>query len=163
MMMLNKTSKGHQSYYSSSSAGHEHHRKIFQCGPKECVQSFNRLATYRTDYNNRYDVITMCSCNSVTSMSTPAGQIGIIAGVCATISILVVITAVTAGLMCCRKDNMDNYISKRYLDQLSCVSCPALSASVSLFSTSSAENMSCSQESAFSPRQAEPDVPGVKC
>ncbi|XP_049418739.1 zinc metalloproteinase-disintegrin-like 2d [Epinephelus fuscoguttatus] len=43
----------------------------------------------------------------------PQGQIGIIAGVCATISILVVITAVTAGLMCCRKDNMDNYISKR--------------------------------------------------
>lgn len=41
------------------------------------------------------------------------GQSGIIAGVCAVLSVLLLITAVIAGLMCCKKDNMDNYTSKR--------------------------------------------------
>ncbi|XP_034563234.1 snake venom metalloproteinase-disintegrin-like mocarhagin isoform X2 [Notolabrus celidotus] len=40
-------------------------------------------------------------------------QSGIIAGVCAVLSVLLIITAVIAGLMCCKKDNMDNYTSKR--------------------------------------------------
>ncbi|XP_029312864.1 zinc metalloproteinase-disintegrin-like atrase-A [Cottoperca gobio] len=43
----------------------------------------------------------------------PQGQSGIIAGVCAALAILLLITAVTAGLMCCKKDNRDNYTSKR--------------------------------------------------
>ncbi|KAK9529996.1 hypothetical protein VZT92_011536 [Zoarces viviparus] len=43
----------------------------------------------------------------------PQGQSGIIAGVCAAISILLLIAAVTAGLLCCKKDTMDNYTSKR--------------------------------------------------
>ncbi|XP_051273653.1 zinc metalloproteinase-disintegrin-like 2d [Dicentrarchus labrax] len=43
----------------------------------------------------------------------PQGQNGIIAGVCAVLSILLVITVVIASLMCCKKDNMDNYTSKR--------------------------------------------------
>lgn len=47
------------------------------------------------------------------STSMPAGQTGIIAAVCAVLSILLVITVVIAGLMCCKKDNMDNYTSKR--------------------------------------------------
>lgn len=42
-----------------------------------------------------------------------AGQTGIIAGVCAVLTILLVIAAVIVGLMCCKKDNMDNYTSKR--------------------------------------------------
>ncbi|XP_019130580.2 zinc metalloproteinase-disintegrin-like VMP-III [Larimichthys crocea] len=42
----------------------------------------------------------------------PQGQNGIIAGVCAVIGILLVITMVIAGLMCCKKDK-DSYISKR--------------------------------------------------
>ncbi|XP_038590920.1 zinc metalloproteinase-disintegrin-like atrase-A [Micropterus salmoides] len=42
----------------------------------------------------------------------PQGQSGIIAGVCAVLSILLVITVLTAGLMCCKKDNMDRYTSK---------------------------------------------------
>lgn len=46
-------------------------------------------------------------------MSVPAGQNGIIAGVCAALSILLVISLVIAGLMCCKKD-MDNCTSKRY-------------------------------------------------
>ncbi|TDG97749.1 hypothetical protein EPR50_G00210940 [Perca flavescens] len=43
----------------------------------------------------------------------PQGQSGIIAGVCAALSILLVITTVIAGLMCCKKDNVDNYMAKR--------------------------------------------------
>ncbi|XP_044035942.1 disintegrin and metalloproteinase domain-containing protein 8 isoform X2 [Siniperca chuatsi] len=43
----------------------------------------------------------------------PQGQSGIVAGVCAVLAILLVITVVIAGLMCCKKDNMDNYTSKR--------------------------------------------------
>lgn len=42
-----------------------------------------------------------------------AGQNGIIAGVCAVLSFLLLITVVIVGLMCCKKDNMDNYTSKR--------------------------------------------------
>ncbi|XP_037610579.1 zinc metalloproteinase-disintegrin-like BjussuMP-1 [Sebastes umbrosus] len=40
------------------------------------------------------------------------GQSGIIAGVCAALFILLVIIAVTAGLMCCKKGNRYNCISK---------------------------------------------------
>ncbi|KAG7506865.1 zinc metalloproteinase-disintegrin-like 2d [Solea senegalensis] len=43
----------------------------------------------------------------------PQGQNWIIAGVCAALAVLLVITVVIAGLMCCKKDNMDNYTSKR--------------------------------------------------
>ncbi|XP_063749400.1 zinc metalloproteinase-disintegrin-like 8 [Eleginops maclovinus] len=43
----------------------------------------------------------------------PQVQSGIIAGVCAALSILLTITAVTAGLMCCKKDNTENYTYKR--------------------------------------------------
>nr|XP_046232317.1 zinc metalloproteinase-disintegrin-like BjussuMP-1 [Scatophagus argus] len=43
----------------------------------------------------------------------PQGQTGIIAAVCAVLSILLVVTVIIAGLMCCRKDNMDSYTSKR--------------------------------------------------
>ncbi|XP_010768252.1 zinc metalloproteinase-disintegrin-like 2d [Notothenia coriiceps] len=43
----------------------------------------------------------------------PQVQSGIIAGVCAALSILLTITAVTAGLMCCKKDNTDNFTYKR--------------------------------------------------
>ncbi|XP_071062798.1 zinc metalloproteinase-disintegrin-like 2d isoform X1 [Pseudochaenichthys georgianus] len=38
----------------------------------------------------------------------PQVQSGIIAGVCAALSILLTVTVVTAGLMCCKKDNTDN-------------------------------------------------------
>lgn len=47
------------------------------------------------------------------SLSAPAGQTGVIAGVCAVIAILLVTTAVIVGIMCCKKNNMDNYTSKR--------------------------------------------------
>ncbi|XP_034716654.1 disintegrin and metalloproteinase domain-containing protein 8-like [Etheostoma cragini] len=43
----------------------------------------------------------------------PQGRSGIIAGVCAALSIILVITTVIAGLMCCKKDNVDNYAAKR--------------------------------------------------
>nr|XP_040033069.1 zinc metalloproteinase-disintegrin-like MTP4 isoform X1 [Gasterosteus aculeatus aculeatus] len=43
----------------------------------------------------------------------PQGHSGIIAGVCAAVSILLLISALTAGLLCCKKDDMDNYASKR--------------------------------------------------
>ncbi|XP_059181247.1 disintegrin and metalloproteinase domain-containing protein 8 [Centropristis striata] len=43
----------------------------------------------------------------------PEGQNAIIAGVCAALSVLLIVTVVIAGLMCCKKDNMDNYTSKR--------------------------------------------------
>ncbi|KAA8581261.1 hypothetical protein FQN60_002842 [Etheostoma spectabile] len=43
----------------------------------------------------------------------PQGRSGIIAGVCAALSIILVITVVIAGLMCCKKDNVDNYAAKR--------------------------------------------------
>ncbi|XP_042363925.1 zinc metalloproteinase-disintegrin-like 2d isoform X2 [Plectropomus leopardus] len=62
-----------------------------------------------------------CHCNpgwappycDVQFADLPPDQSRIIAGVCAALSVLLVLAAVTAGLMCCRKDNMDNYISKR--------------------------------------------------
>lgn len=57
--------------------------------------------------------ITKCSCNRLFSWSVPAGKNGIIAGVFAALSILLVIISLTIGLMCCKKDSMDNYISKR--------------------------------------------------
>ncbi|XP_041819034.1 disintegrin and metalloproteinase domain-containing protein 8 [Chelmon rostratus] len=43
----------------------------------------------------------------------PPGQSGVIPAVCAVLSVLLVMTVVTAGLMCCRKNRMDNYTSKR--------------------------------------------------
>lgn len=43
----------------------------------------------------------------------PAGQTGIIAGVCAVLAVLLLIAVVIVGLMCCKKDNVDNYTSKR--------------------------------------------------
>ncbi|XP_076008288.1 zinc metalloproteinase-disintegrin-like atrase-A [Genypterus blacodes] len=43
----------------------------------------------------------------------PQGQTEIIAGVCAALSILLVITIVVAGVMCCKKNNRENYTSKR--------------------------------------------------
>ncbi|XP_070707476.1 disintegrin and metalloproteinase domain-containing protein 8 [Pempheris klunzingeri] len=43
----------------------------------------------------------------------PQGQTGIVAGVCAVLAVLLLLSAVIAGLMCCKKDNMDNYFSKR--------------------------------------------------
>ncbi|XP_041829619.1 zinc metalloproteinase-disintegrin-like 2d isoform X2 [Melanotaenia boesemani] len=43
----------------------------------------------------------------------PQGQNVIVAGVCAAFSTLLVITMVIVGLMCCKKDNMDNYTYKR--------------------------------------------------
>ncbi|KAM8729894.1 zinc metalloproteinase-disintegrin-like atrase-A [Acanthopagrus schlegelii] len=62
-----------------------------------------------------------CHCNpgwappncNIQYADLPQGQTGIIAAVCAVLSILLVITVVIAGLMCCKKDNMDNYTSKR--------------------------------------------------
>ncbi|XP_040923423.1 disintegrin and metalloproteinase domain-containing protein 8 [Toxotes jaculatrix] len=62
-----------------------------------------------------------CHCNpswappycDVQYADLPQGQTGIIAGVCAALSILLVITVAIAGLMCCKKDNRDNYTSKR--------------------------------------------------
>lgn len=46
-------------------------------------------------------------------LSLPAGQTWIISGVCAGVSVIVVIILVIVGLMCCKKDNLDNFISKR--------------------------------------------------
>ncbi|KAM9425807.1 zinc metalloproteinase-disintegrin-like jararhagin [Pholidichthys leucotaenia] len=42
-----------------------------------------------------------------------AGQTGLIAGVCASLSVLLVITLVIVGLMCCKRDNVDCCVSKR--------------------------------------------------
>lgn len=44
-----------------------------------------------------------------------AGQSGIIAGVCAILTILLVFTVVIVILMCYKKDNMENYTSKRFV------------------------------------------------
>nr|CBN81732.1 Disintegrin and metalloproteinase domain-containing protein 8 [Dicentrarchus labrax] len=66
----------------------------------------------------------------------PQGQNGIIAGVCAVLSILLVITVVIASLMCCKKDNMDNYTSKRYLSAFSHIYYAALSSVCRLSSIS---------------------------
>ncbi|XP_070846661.1 zinc metalloproteinase-disintegrin-like atrase-A [Chaetodon trifascialis] len=62
-----------------------------------------------------------CHCNpgwappycDVQYADVPQGQSAVIPAVCASLSILLVITVVIAGLMCCRKDRMDNYTSKR--------------------------------------------------
>ncbi|KAG7231800.1 hypothetical protein INR49_008950, partial [Caranx melampygus] len=43
----------------------------------------------------------------------PQGQTGIIAGVCSALAILLVVTVAIAVLKCCKRDNMDNYSSKR--------------------------------------------------
>lgn len=43
----------------------------------------------------------------------PADQVGLIAGVCAAVSILLVVTLLIAGLMCCKKDDMERYIATR--------------------------------------------------
>ncbi|KAF3704093.1 Disintegrin and metalloproteinase domain-containing protein 8 [Channa argus] len=51
-------------------------------------------------------------CNILYADLTP-GPSGIVTGVCASVSILLVIAGVIAGFMCCRKDNRDNNIFKR--------------------------------------------------
>lgn len=45
--------------------------------------------------------------------SVPAGNNRIIAGVCAVLTVLLVIVALTAGLLCRKKDFVDKYIFKR--------------------------------------------------
>lgn len=62
-----------------------------------------------------------CSCNpgwappycDVLYADLPQGQTAIIAGVCAVLSVLLLIAVVIGSLMCCKKNNKDNYISKR--------------------------------------------------
>ncbi|XP_056153139.1 zinc metalloproteinase-disintegrin-like 2d [Lampris incognitus] len=43
----------------------------------------------------------------------PQDQSGLIAGICAALIILIVLVLVTAGLMCCKKTDRENYTSKR--------------------------------------------------
>ncbi|GAA6214640.1 zinc metalloproteinase-disintegrin-like 2d [Lates japonicus] len=102
-----------------------------KCGPnKVCLQ--NRCVDISV-YGKKEDCAKKCNSNGVCNHKNechcnagwappycdiqyadlPQGQNGIIAGVCAALSILLVITVVIAGLMCCKKDNMDNYASKR--------------------------------------------------
>lgn len=51
--------------------------------------------------------------NREMSLSVPVGQTAIIAGVCAAVSIILVITALVVGFICCRKNQAKNYIPKR--------------------------------------------------
>ncbi|XP_024909606.1 zinc metalloproteinase-disintegrin-like batroxstatin-1 isoform X2 [Cynoglossus semilaevis] len=44
---------------------------------------------------------------------SPQGQNWIIAGVCAALCILLIVAVVISGLICCKKDKVDNYTSKR--------------------------------------------------
>ncbi|XP_041714361.1 disintegrin and metalloproteinase domain-containing protein 8-like isoform X2 [Coregonus clupeaformis] len=43
----------------------------------------------------------------------PQDQFGVLAGVSAAIAVLLLLTFLVAGLMCCKKDKRENYISKR--------------------------------------------------
>ncbi|XP_053270444.1 zinc metalloproteinase-disintegrin-like 2d [Pleuronectes platessa] len=43
----------------------------------------------------------------------PQGHMGTIVGVCAALSVLLLVALVITGLMCCKKDKMDDFISKR--------------------------------------------------
>ncbi|XP_068161489.1 zinc metalloproteinase-disintegrin-like 2d isoform X1 [Antennarius striatus] len=102
-----------------------------RCGPnKVCLD--NRCVDLSV-YGAKEDCATKCNNNGVCNHKKechcnpgwappycetqypelPQGQSAIIAGVCAVIAILLVITVVIVGLMCCKKDNMDNYTSKR--------------------------------------------------
>uniref|UniRef100_A0A3P8QWM7 ADAM metallopeptidase domain 8b n=1 Tax=Astatotilapia calliptera TaxID=8154 RepID=A0A3P8QWM7_ASTCA len=62
-----------------------------------------------------------CHCNpgwappkcNVQYADLPQDQVGLIAGVCAAVSILLVVTLLIAGLMCCKKDDMERYIATR--------------------------------------------------
>uniref|UniRef100_A0A3Q3K3I3 ADAM metallopeptidase domain 8b n=1 Tax=Monopterus albus TaxID=43700 RepID=A0A3Q3K3I3_MONAL len=62
-----------------------------------------------------------CHCNpgwapphcNIQYADLPQGQSAVIAGVSAAVATILVIAAVIAGLLCCKRDNMDNYISKR--------------------------------------------------
>ncbi|XP_030611517.1 zinc metalloproteinase-disintegrin-like 2d [Archocentrus centrarchus] len=102
-----------------------------KCGPdKACLN--NRCVDVSV-YGKREDCAKKCNNNGVCNHKNkchcnpgwappycnikyadlPQGQIGMIAGVCAAVSILLVVSLLIAGLMCCRKDNMDSFISKR--------------------------------------------------
>lgn len=62
-----------------------------------------------------------CHCNpgwappkcNIQYADLPQDQVGLIAGVCAAVSILLVVTLLIAGLMCCKKDDMERYIATR--------------------------------------------------
>ncbi|XP_029954393.1 disintegrin and metalloproteinase domain-containing protein 8-like isoform X2 [Salarias fasciatus] len=62
-----------------------------------------------------------CHCNpgwappycAVQYADTTQGQTGIIAGMCAAVSVVLLVAALITGLMCCKKNGADNYASKR--------------------------------------------------
>ncbi|XP_060883770.1 snake venom metalloproteinase-disintegrin-like mocarhagin [Labrus mixtus] len=102
-----------------------------RCGPNK-VCSDNRCVDVSV-YGKREDCAKKCNNNGVCNhkeecscdpgwappycdiqyADLPQGQSVIIAGVCAVLSVLLLITAVIAGLMCCKKDKQENYICKR--------------------------------------------------
>ncbi|KAI4807528.1 hypothetical protein KUCAC02_027331 [Chaenocephalus aceratus] len=80
-----------------------------KCGPnKVCLD--NRCVDISV-YGKKEDCSKKCNNNGYADL--PQVQSGIIAGVCAALSILLTVTVVTAGLMCCKKDNTDNFTYKR--------------------------------------------------
>uniref|UniRef100_UPI0037E8A58C disintegrin and metalloproteinase domain-containing protein 8 n=1 Tax=Semicossyphus pulcher TaxID=241346 RepID=UPI0037E8A58C len=102
-----------------------------RCGPnKVCLDN---TCVDSSVYGKREDCAKKCNNNGVCNHKSechcnpgwappyceiqyadlPQGQSGIIAGVCAVVSVLLLITVLIVGLMCCKKDNRDNYTSKR--------------------------------------------------